>query len=1479
MKDLNKQFLEDLEGKLNSSAGLSKSAEIIEKSKTQLAAALNDLFDDTDKPLLEKVKKAYTKKLPIFENAIKNAKIENEVLSDSPKAWSLLARIHALSGSLVAWNNPFEKNMKRQLEKIRTTILKRKKADLDAFVNDLMTDVSSDAAKNTSYLATALDLKGLDPVNTKILTPLSNTIIILATTYGSIKGKWIDSKTNKTEYALVKNIADTLDDTAYPAIIGTLYAQKSVNKIEDILSGKNLRVKTTAEKDETKLTYEKLENAGFNFNAQLDATFDKRYETQLEEQLETLYAANRMVNKEWKDLSVHEKKYFFMELILKKTDPEWENGKHIVAVDADTCFTKSALQAEFKQKVIDEYAGDPNNETDVKRYIFDRLGVFPAQDKATAITDIIDSKIAEKYKANENELALQLNHYVMAKFNGKIHISDDMVNKLKLRNNYDALEARFKFNKLLEQIHDKHYIAQLEYALDDFFKEYPEMKDRWEKLSPDEKHFFFDELVIQARKSAWKGKRILEIEKKDNLPKDEFYEAFKQKIAKEYTWDVTDLVALKNFVEEKIGTLKFVKPNPEYALGLMRDTIKSKYKSKEEDIWLEFNHYQLAVDSWAVTVTTPAIPGIDNVKELGAVIADTESITEEQARDQAMKEIEEQYAGSMPYGFTRAKLFFFRSRYVNKKIAEKLGNSTGKLITDAEVTSAVNRWHLKKALNMAGADKIEEDDSMFNDPIFNEKLNLLVNDFVTGVNATMSEQEFETAVRTLIDKNPDLKTYMWEKNVSQIGSNFVEIVKSEKNEREYYGKLIELIDTHGKQVNTPEFDIAVRALFAEFVKENKKLPDFVKELKLDIDAANFSEKLATHRQALHKMKLRNVKMKLSMLINTDKEDKWLTAANSVNIDKLGGRGKFYKWMEKHPWRTAIGTSATLVWTATLWAATIPALWLWLGASALFTLNFIKKKGHYTKEHMKFEQDLLAMTTEDRDAYIKSLETDAKKSSSAMRRLFPKKFDKYASSLAYIQKVSSLQIHIDNLNRYLSSWTRLSGSEKLAMEQYLTDAIAAMQLREDEGRNFTFSDEGKSQIEKKYNELHTTIKAWLTRYDPTQNPDAVLSALSGQVGTSADSIKTDSQYEATQNRMRNMRTKLWLFAWAKAAGIYLISAYVIGQIREGWSHVFGSSSTVPGGLPNHVDSSLPPGIEANISKDLGRTINFNSLTPADTKDVLGWLTSHGYNAKWALTDPTHVIEIFKSTTTWGTGVGLHLDPAFGVDAAGNVDGHILLKEVFAGDTAKFEAFKTKMAGLSASDRSTTLWGTLKDLYGWDYGVANAKTHKFFDLFGNKIMEWQNYELVTLTNNSPLSSGGANAIAAKMSHRYTNAGMLTGSELKTVTDPSHIKDLFDGFASGKINLGNSSTWPSWWNLDTINDALHCKYGGFGDGLKDYVFDMNGHGWSSVTQKIGDLTQIFDNGTGDGSAAGWNFARVNSFGVPSVWNEINDFRNKKA
>jgi len=130
--------------------------------------------------------------------------------------------------------------------------------------------------------------------------------------------------------------------------------------------------------------------------------------------------------------------------------------------------------------------------------------------------------------------------------------------------------------------------------------------------------------------------------------------------------------------------------------------------------------------------------------------------------------------------------------------------------------------------------------------------------------------------------------------------------------------------------------------------------------------------------------------------------------------------------------------------------------------------------------------------------------------------------------------------------------------------------------------------------------------------------------------------------------------------------------------------------------------------------------------------------------------------------------------------------------------------------------------MKDIYAGDPQLATEKTRAFFDHFGNSIMEHGNHELISLTTQSPLSANGADAIASKMSTRYANSGMLTADQFNTVTDPTQIKALFDGFGNGTYTLNNL---PAGRDLQTANDALHCKYGGFGDGLKEYIFDLNG------------------------------------------------------
>jgi len=104
--------------------------------------------------------------------------------------------------------------------------------------------------------------------------------------------------------------------------------------------------------------------------------------------------------------------------------------------------------------------------------------------------------------------------------------------------------------------------------------------------------------------------------------------------------------------------------------------------------------------------------------------------------------------------------------------------------------------------------------------------------------------------------------------------------------------------------------------------------------------------------------------------------------------------------------------------------------------------------------------------------------------------------------------------------------------------------------------------------------------------------------------------------------------------------------------------------------------LKPDLQAQIQAAAGHPIDFTHLTPENKLDVVKRLSSHHYGLDLQN-------QIYHIPTTPGTPGGLHLDDAFGTN------GQDLLKEVFAGDTAKFQAFQAKISALSPQDRTTTL----------------------------------------------------------------------------------------------------------------------------------------------------------------------------------------------
>ncbi len=280
-----------------------------------------------------------------------------------------------------------------------------------------------------------------------------------------------------------------------------------------------------------------------------------------------------------------------------------------------------------------------------------------------------------------------------------------------------------------------------------------------------------------------------------------------------------------------------------------------------------------------------------------------EAITEEQAKNQANEEFIKSYQASTKRSLKRAKLFFFRTRIINNKIKKAMKGTSKKLLTDDETTSAVNRRMLKKELNMAGANKIKVENNIFNDPAFQERINAIVNEYLQK-NSVRKKEDFEREIKEIINNNHELKIYMEKNNITQIGSNLIERVEFEKEQRKYYDEIMAITEdyTQGKIKTKEDYDQQIRQKIGEFSEKQKRLPDLVKELNLDINARDFSEKLAAHKTVLERMRNRTVMMRVNMLINAkpkvepkgikkiltgvQKNERGLTTAQHVQIDKL-----------------------------------------------------------------------------------------------------------------------------------------------------------------------------------------------------------------------------------------------------------------------------------------------------------------------------------------------------------------------------------------------------------------------------------------------------------------------------------------------------------------------------------------------------------------------------------------------------------------
>lgn len=936
---------------------------------------------------------------------------------------------------------------------------------------------------------------------------------------------------------------------------------------------------------------------------------------------------------------------------------------------------------------------------------------------------------------------------------------------------YDEIELAHKINEKLDKIYDETYEAKLKYRLDIFMRESHLTQGKRGHMTSDEKNHFFEDIIKNNVKPARLPQNIydmiIDVTQTNCYKKDEFQKDFKDRILNIFSGKTKQ--ELKILIEEKLGTLDFTELNSTYAIKLLGDKIEEKYNKHQDGLHEALNVYMNSVRGWGMKVTPEKLRHgeLAAVKEIKAVVADSKEISREDAYKNALKQIEDQYKSWVKFWYTRAKIFFFREKMMKNLITKELKGKWGITIDD-KTNSAVNRRAAEKSMGGSFAENIidvekETSEKVFDDPIFQQELDVTVFKYING--STTDDVAFQSEIEELINGNAELRAYMKRNNITHLGTNIIQQAKAEKAERSYYGETIQIINdyiTNGISNKPQEYEIKIRAALEKFMKEQNKLPDMVKSLWLNIDKIDFATTLAQHRTTLETMKQRTVKMRLSLLVNKSEDKKGLTTAQYVNRDKFDvtHMTKFTKWMEKHPrWSTGM-TALWLVGTWVVGALTMPVIGVAGGASILWYLNFLKKKGHYTQEHKKFEETILAMTPIQREKYLEDLKENSEKRPAFIRRAFPTKYTKYGKSMEYFQHVDSVDSSTKKIQKYLQKSGPLAPIEKQAFQRNLIDAITLLQAHKEKGRNFMYGKEGNTKIEEMYNELYKIILAWVTRYDPlAKNPETVIAKIISKVKISKNVFDTMDDYDTDYKKMRKMRARLWVMAGTKSAAIYIGSAYAAGRIKnqvvDGWNYVFGNNDTV-------------------ITNTAG---------------------TH--------TAATNITTNTVPTIPWGS--SLVLDPAFGPNGK-----DLLNSPIFDGDVNKFNTFVAKIQTIPEGSHSEKLWSIFRDMYGTDQ-LANAKTHDFFNLFSSQITDMPasaQQELIKLGTNVNLHS--TTQISNLMTSRWYN-GM--------VTNQTDIGNLISRFQADPINH-TLNNLPTWWTKETACNVLFCN--AQGNQLTDLIFD---------------------------------------------------------
>ena len=623
----------------------------------------------------------------------------------------------------------------------------------------------------------------------------------------------------------------------------------------------------------------------------------------------------------------------------------------------------------------------------------------------------------------------------------------------------------------------------------------------------------------------------------------------------------------------------------------------------------------------AVQITPVPSEGL----QLNSVISDMwTDVFEEKAALKVEEQLKQEYKNLWTWDvFGRLALFLGRWRKRRRMINREKNNMANTAFqTDPNYAAlneqsqnAADRHAHELATGMVAINRITT--------VQNPQVDQLCKDYLNG---TVTDAQFQTQFNTIVAADTNIQNALNGQNITHIGSNILLRLK----EQLALNKLIEDLDTQlsqyiatGNQTHMHNMENLVEIYIRDYQNTPAFMASFEKVVGGDANEKLVLRRYLAQQKAVMKMQIKNLTMSIDII------NKWKSAYQIDNSDReKGWKYKVWKFMDKHPWGTAIGSIALGLW---LWAATA-----WVGAvawAAITTGVFgayagttaaIKKWTHHTKEQNTHEKNVVT-DYRNEQAKIQQWQNDALNGSWWRKYKAKRQLALYdQTTQENIRLTKQIEEYITNLSS--KTWP-LTQQEDNFMRCNLIEGWARLKYYREMWHNYLAS-ENVDSTEKDMMRLEKAITLWCQKIGETTNSIETTMTATNSLGANItyDVLKNDlkASYDKSliqfKRERRNLALKYGIGTAAASIGTalglqYLTWTWVFAKWTppvaptstsySWWTDNFGLGKD---DLTNWAVYSSTKSAIASSGAPNGSELTFNYWVWTDGTKVVSWFSS-------------------------------------------------------------------------------------------------------------------------------------------------------------------------------------------------------------------------------------------------------------------------------